>query len=184
MDTDTSLFVKRASAESFRVALCLASNVHRSAGSTDITGAFLLAARPSDKPSYGGLPPRVLAQAGLASPDDVFLVRRPLYGLREAPALWSQFRSEKLAALKVPFEDGWLVLQPLITDSELWRIMFVNQEGEQHMCGILVMYVSDLLYLCLRCVMLVLHQASADMWPRLALEMASQEDIRYLHGAF
>ena len=77
MEDSASLFATGAS-ESLRIALCSASNVCWSEGSTDITGAFLLAARPSDKSTYGVLAPKILAQAGLAKPDDVFLVRRPL----------------------------------------------------------------------------------------------------------
>ena len=153
----------------------------RSAGCTDITGAFLLAVWPSDKPTYGVLAPRILVRAGLAREDEVFLVCRPLYGLREAPALWAQFRSEKLAALKVPFCDGFLVLKPVVMDSELWRIMFMDVEGELTLCGVLVTYVDDLLYLCLKCVMEVLHQAVKDMWPCSTLEFAAQgEGVRYL----
>ena len=152
-----------------------------SAGCTDITGAFLLAVWPSDKPTYGVLAPRILVRAGLARDDEVFLVCRPLYGLREAPALWAQFRSKKLAALKVPFRDGFLVLKPVLMDSELWRIMFLDVEGELTLCGVLVTYVDDLLYLCVKCVMEVLHKAVKDMWPCSALEFAAQgEGVRYL----
>ncbi|CAE7425577.1 GIP, partial [Symbiodinium pilosum] len=180
-DASMNLFATGASAESLRVALRLASKACWSAGCTDITGAFLLAIWPADKPTYGVLAPRVLVQAGLARDDEVFLVCRPLYGLREAPALWAQFRSEKLAALKVPFREGFLVLRSVITDSELWRIMFMDAEGELTLCGLLVTYVDDLLYLCLKCVMEALHRAVKEMWPCSALEFAAQgEGVRYL----
>ena len=180
-DSGMNLFATGASAESLRVALCLASKACWSAGCTDITGAFLLAVWPSDKPTYGVLAPRILVRAGLAREDEVFLVCRPLYGFREAPALWAQFRSEKLAALKVPFRDGFLVLRPVVMDSELWRIMFMDGEGELTLRGVLVTYVDDLLYLCLKCVMEVLHQAVKDMWPCSTLEFAAQgEGVRYL----
>ena len=180
-DSGMDLFATGASAESLRVALCLASKACWSAGCTDITGAFLLAVWPSDKPTYGVLAPRILARAGLARDDEVFLVCRPLYGLREAPALCAQFRSEKLAALKVPFRDGFLVLRAVVMDSELWRIMFMDVEGELTLCGVLVTYVDDLLYLCLKCIMEVLHQAVKDMWPCSALEFAAQDEgVRYL----
>ena len=180
-DATMNLFATGASAESLRVALCLASRACWSAGCTDITGAFLLAVWPADKPTYGVLAPRILVKAGLAREDEVFLVCRPLYGLREAPALWAQFRSEKLAALKIPFRDGSLVLRSVITDSELWRIMFMDAEGDLTLCGILVTYVDDLLYLCLKCVMEVLHQAIKEMWPCSSLELAAQEEgVRYL----
>ena len=180
-DASMNLFATGASAESLRVALRLASKACWSAGCTDITGAFLLAIWPADKPTYGVLAPRILVRAGLARDDEVFLVCRPLYGLREAPALWAQFRSEKLAALKVPFREGFLVLKSVVTDSELWRIMFMDAEGELTLCGLLVTYVDDLLYLCLKCVMEVLHQAVKAMWPCSALEFAAQgEGVRYL----
>ena len=66
-------------------------------------------------------------------------------------------------------------------DSELWRIMFLDTEGELTLCGILVTYVDDLLYLCVKCVMEVLHNAVKSMWPCSALEFAAQhEGVRYL----
>ena len=80
-----------------------------------------------------------------------------------------------LTALKVPLDAA-----PMVPDSEFWRIMLQDEDGELSTRGILVTYVDDLLYLCLRNVMLVLYQAISDTWPRSALELASQEEgIRY-----
>ena len=99
------LYAAGASAESLRAALCLASAAGWSGGSTDITGAFLLAVWPKDKPTYGVTPPRILIQAGLIDDGSVLLVKRPLYGLREAPALSATYRTEKLKETKVEYNQ-------------------------------------------------------------------------------
>ena len=176
------LYAAGASAESLRVALCLASAEGWSAGSTDITGAFLLAVWPKDKPTYGVIPPRILIQAGLIDENTVLLVKRPLYGLREAPALWAAYRTEKLKETKVEFDGGVLMLQPLVSDSELWLILYTSAKAETpELYGLMVTYVDDILYLALPAVMNAVHDAVSRMWPCSALELATKPGgVRYL----
>ena len=176
------LYAAGASAESLRVALCLASAAGWSAGSTDITGAFLLATWPSDKPTYGVIPPRILIQAGLIDEGTVLLVKRPLYGLREAPALWAAYRTEKLKETKVEYDQGVLTLQPLVSDSELWLILYASSKNNtSELYGIMVTYVDDILYLALLTVMQAVHSAVSGMWPCSTLELATKPGgIRYL----
>ena len=180
--TRDPLYAAGASAESLRVALCLASAAGWSAGSTDITGAFLLAVWPKDKPTYGVIPPRILIQAGLIDENTVLLVKRPLYGLREAPALWAAYRTERLKETKIEFNDGVLVLQPLVSDSELWLILYVSPEAETpELYGLMVTYVDDILYLALLTVMRAVHGAVSSMWPCSSLELATKPGgLRYL----
>ena len=102
---------------------------------TDITGPFLLATWPESKPTYGVIPPRVLVQFGLVEGDQVFLVKRPLYGLREAPSLWAAYRMDQLN--KIRYEAGHLVLKPLISDTELWLILYVEGTEAPVLYGIL-----------------------------------------------
>ena len=179
--TKAMLYASGASAESLRIALCLATAAGWVAAATDITGAFLLATWPESKPTYGVLPPKILVQCGLVQGDQVFLVRRPLYGLREAPSLWAAYRTEQLSKLRVPYSAGHLVLQPLVSDTELWLILYVRDAEVPELSGMIVCYVDDPLYLALLEVVKAIHAVISGMWPCSALEFAEQTGgIRYL----
>ena len=179
--TKAMLYASGASAESLRIALCMATAAGWVAAATDITGAFLLAKWPESKPTYGVLPPKVLVQCGLVQCDQVFLVKRPLYGLREAPSLWAAYRTDQLSKLRVPYDAGHLVLQPLISDTELWLILYVCGSEVPVLYGILVCYVDDLLYLALMEVVQAVHAVISGIWPCSTLEFAAQAGgLRYL----
>ena len=98
-------------------------------------------------------PPPLLVLAGLAQPDEHWEVLMALYGYKESPRLWSDFRDDQLAALKIPCDDqGWLVLDQMITEPNMWRILtyqagpFEATQAET-LVGILLVYVDDLLIL-------------------------------------
>ena len=179
--TRAMLYASGASAESLRIALCLATAAGWVAAATDITGAFLLATWPESKPTYGVIPPKVMVQCGLVEGDQVFLVKRPLYGLREAPSLWAAYRTEQLSKIRVPYDAGYLVLKPLISDTELWLILYEKDTDVPVLSGIIVCYVDDLLYLALVEVIHAVHEVVSGMWPCSTLEFANQKGgIRYL----
>ena len=179
--TRAMLYASGASAESLRIALCLATAAGWVAAATDITGAFLLATWPESKPTYGVIPPKVMVQCGLVEGDQVFLVKRPLYGLREAPSLWAAYRTEQLSKIRVPYDAGYLVLKPLISDTELWLILYEKGTDVPVLSGIIVCYVDDLLYLALVEVVHAVHEVVSGMWPCSTLEFANQKGgIRYL----
>ena len=105
--------------EALRLALSLASACEWVAGATDVSAAFLQALWPPDRPTYGVIPPKVLVQANLVSSDEIFIVRRALYGLRESPALWASHRTKVLKGISVETDEGRIWLKPLVTDGEL-----------------------------------------------------------------
>ena len=63
-------------------------------GSTDVRQAFVLA------PWIGGpvaiQPPSISTRMGITEADDLWLIKKSIYGLREAPAVWAQFRDKEL----------------------------------------------------------------------------------------
>ena len=89
--------------ETLRVALTLAAKNSWSAAGFDIRTAFLRAPIPEGRP-HGLRPPAILEQFGLAEPNEIWEVRKLLYGFREAPRYWSEFRDEVLRKLK--FQSG------------------------------------------------------------------------------
>ena len=71
-----------------------AAGLHASSLRTDIRQAFVLA------PWVGGpvaiQPPTIATSLGLCAPDDFWPVKKSLYGVREAPSVWAQFRDSVL----------------------------------------------------------------------------------------
>ena len=160
-----SLYAGGASAESLRASLALAVIFAWTAGSSDIARAFLLAEWPAHMPLYGVFPPRLLLQTGHAKPGEIWLIQRPLYGLREAPAIWAAFRTDKLKAAKIDLDDGtWLALVQSVVDPEVWLVKQKSAGDEAGvLVGLLVTYVDDLLYLSKPWIVQKLHDWISSM---------------------
>ncbi|CAE7319363.1 RE1, partial [Symbiodinium sp. CCMP2592] len=174
------LYAAGASVEALRLALAIASALGWIAAATDVSAAFLQAEWPANRPTYGVIPPKILVQANLVPENVVFVVRRALYGLRESPALWATHRTKVLKEILVQCAEGCLWLKPLITDGELWLILFKpNGADRPQLKGLLVTYVDDLLYLAKKAIILLLHGKIASIWPCSELEF-SDKGLRYL----
>eukprot|EP00439_Symbiodinium_sp_Y106_P043939 s6959_g5.t1 len=113
--------------------------------------------------------------------DSLWMVQRPLYGLRESPVIWSQFRNAKLREIRVVVRGRRLALKQLVTESELWLLIEEGNEEHGHVYGILVVYVDDLTYLGDESTIAAMHKEIAALWPTSALELVgSSRAIRYL----
>ncbi|CAE7321109.1 RE2, partial [Symbiodinium microadriaticum] len=114
-------------------------------GVTDIRQAFVLARWLGGPVALQ--PPSVAFEWGLAQPGDMWLVQQAIYGLRESPAMWSQFRDEQLALARWnSVVDGKVVamkLEQMVTDNQIWRI--VREDGQGGTQGYLMVYIDDLL---------------------------------------
>ena len=115
---------------------------------TDVRQAFVLA--PWIGRAVALKPPSLAVEMNLAEPDDYWLVKKSIYGLREAPAAWASFRvrDKELRAAKCESEvNGEMVelkLQQLISDDQVWKI--VRADGrDQEAIGYLMVYVDDLM---------------------------------------
>ena len=158
-----SLFAGGATGVALRVAPSMASQFGWGGYVTDVKTAFLNAPMKLGASGVQGhgeppqpkiaiiKPPPLLVLAGLAQPDEHWEVLMALYGYKESPRLWSDFRDDQLAALKIPCDDqGWLVLDQMITEPNMWRILkyqagpFEATQAET-LVGILLVYVDDLI---------------------------------------
>ncbi|CAE7907117.1 GIP, partial [Symbiodinium necroappetens] len=119
-DETFSLYASGVSADTVRLALAYASHKRWYGGTSDVTGAFLLASWPDHLARYAIFPPRVLIDAGLARGDEVWEVMRPLYGLRESPAIWAKCRTQRLKEARISFQGRTIVLKQSSADSEIW----------------------------------------------------------------
>ena len=115
------------------------------AGLTDIRQAFVLA--PWVGEPIAIQPPAVAQRLGLATPGQFWLVRQAIFGLRESPAIWAAFRDTELKRATIAVDEGGkvtdCVLQPLVSDSQVWKIL--DPKDEKNVKGYLLVYVDDVL---------------------------------------
>ncbi|CAE7256410.1 PMT4 [Symbiodinium sp. CCMP2592] len=177
-DDDTfDLYAGGVSADTVR--LCLSYACHRRwrGGTSDVTGAFLLAEWPQHLARYAIFPPRILVEAGFASAEDAWEVIRPLYGLRGSPSIWAKHRTDRLREAKIPYKGRTIVLVQSTADPELW--MAYDEDSTLRATGgllaLLITYVDDLFYLAERSLVEALHEWVQKEWPCSALEWADGE---------
>jgi hypothetical protein len=82
-------------------------------------------------------PPAIYVKAGLVGPDDYWLVKKAIYGLKESPLLWSKEKDVKLSKMKIKMmskEDPTIeveyFLKELQGDPNTWRIL-KKGDGEE-----------------------------------------------------
>ncbi|CAE7301732.1 RE1 [Symbiodinium sp. CCMP2592] len=115
------------------------------AGVTDIRQAFVLA--PWIGKAVALKPPPLAVELGLAEEDDYWLVLQSIYGLRESPAAWANFRDKELEAARwecqVEGKPTVLKLQQLVSDNQVWKVVRADGQGSE--LGYLMVYVDDLM---------------------------------------
>ncbi|CAE7252482.1 RE1 [Symbiodinium sp. KB8] len=139
-----NVYASGTSADTLRVSLAYAILQKWTAGCTDISNAFTLTPMP-DNLMYGVTPPSIVVLAGAAQPGETWKIERVLYGLREAPRLWSLFRNDRLLSARIEYEGRVLLLRNLDTDENLWRVCYEDRPEETE--GLMLIYVDDILVL-------------------------------------
>ena len=80
--------------------------------------AFLLAPREdTDRKLVIVKPPKILVEAGIVGPKELWKVQHALYGLRSSPAEWASFRNKKLRTFQ------WRLELRETTEPNIWKIM-------------------------------------------------------------
>ena len=177
------LYAGGVSADTVRLALAFASSKRWCGGTSDVTGAFLLAEWPEHLARYAIFPPKVLVEAGLASPHDAWEVVRPLYGLRESPSIWAKWRTARLRDARINYQGRVIVLRQSTADPELWLAYDEDNtlRTKGTLLALLITYVDDLLYLADRPLVEALHAWVQQEWPCSPLEWADGvHGTRYL----
>ena len=91
-------------------------------------------------------PPYIYVKAGLVEPDEYWMVKKAIYGLKESPLLWSKERDRKLAKLIIEIEKDGIkeeyILKKLQSDPNTWHIVKKGEEEES--TGLLLTYVDDI----------------------------------------
>ena len=108
-----AVYTETAPAEAVRAGLTLATRYKWTVAVLDVVAAFLRTPmnRSAGDPIVVVQPPRLLETMGLVVPTELWGLIRALYGLRQSPALWGDFRDYTLRTTTPPKRDettaGW-----------------------------------------------------------------------------
>ena len=141
-NSEGDLYSETAPAEAVRVGLTMSRRRKWQVGLIDIIQAFLRT--PLDPtagdPTFIVTPPKVLEKLLLTTVGEMWGLVRALYGLRQAPALWSSHRDRVLRQMVFP---GQLQLRQGRTITAWWVLK--NQAGV--IIALIIIYVDDILLL-------------------------------------
>eukprot|EP00439_Symbiodinium_sp_Y106_P022102 s6340_g2.t1 len=175
---EEDLYASGAPAETLRTILVFAGGRRRHCWSTDIKCAFLLAPIPSTvTKQYILKPPSILVALGVCSADEYWQVCKAVYGFKEAPKWWSQFRDQELSKAILQTDQGTAYLRQTASDENLWEIALVDGS----VIGHVLVYVDDLLILSTRNTAESFHSWVKDKWGCSDLDKASScKPLRFL----
>ena len=167
--TDADTYSGTAPAELVRAVLVLASGYKWIAGIVDIVSAFLRTPLVGDNaPKIIVQPPKVLERSALIPSGELWWLTHALYGLREAPRLWGQYRDDMLRPLKFSHEGMDYHIEQGRTESSWWAIKDKNGV----VVGMMVIYVDDIL-ICSEIVLVrALASAVSGIWRTTDLSLA------------
>ena len=143
-----SLYAGGADGTTLRCLMRCAAQRSWSIGTVDIKTAFLLAPRPDERERLlVARPPRVLVEAGICPPTELWEISHAVYGLNDAPANWSHYRDRELPQLrfKADGHEYQLVTTP---EPNLWKLVKTQPNSipeEDTSEGFLAVYVDDML---------------------------------------
>ena len=135
-----SVYTEAAPAEAVRAGLSLAVKNEWMVAVLDVVAAFLRTpmGRNKNDPVIVVQPPRLLESMSLVARMELWGLVRALYGLRQSPALWGDYRDHVLSSHEPP--QG-LRLQQGRAASSWWKV--VDDQG--HMVAMILVYVDDFL---------------------------------------
>ena len=149
-------------------------------GSLDVTSAFLLTPIPKGNgfPVFALMPPRLLVRPGLAREGELWILTHAVYGLRESPKLWSDFRDCQLLGLRCTVDGEELRLVRGRLDPNWWRVV---RTSDGVVVGGLLTYVDDFLPGGSKEVITALAKAIQEIWKTTPLTMATLDTpLRFL----
>ena len=109
----------------------------------DVKSAFLQAPRPVAPGAnpVAVVPPRLMSQLGICPDNEVWVVKKALYGFQTSPSHWALHRDERFSTFEWECQGEKFMLQPT-KGRNLWRFV---KEGDKRPVGLMLVYVDDLL---------------------------------------
>eukprot|EP00435_Cladocopium_sp_Y103_P032651 s1805_g8.t1 len=175
--TDQEVYAGCSDCTQVRTALKTAAVKDWSVMGTDVRTAFLNAKRRDESKLVAMSIPSIFKRLGLAGEDDVWLVEMALYGLTTSPRDWSVHRHAVLNKLtwKRLLQNGDEAIGHFerCDDENLWRLVEVNPHGSRW-CGLLCVYVDDLLFCGEKDVLCQALKAVESQWSCAEAEWADK----------
>ncbi|CAE7864522.1 GIP, partial [Symbiodinium microadriaticum] len=158
-------------AEAVRLGIAEAARNRWCACTGDIVSAFL---RAPEGTRLVLRPPLALIKAGLAEPEEVWVVQTALSGFRSSPRWWSTHRTMKM---KGAVTKGGLVFQQGQTDADVWQI----KKAEGTTTGLMIVYVDDFLIMGAKHVCDDAYEWMATTWESTPCQYATPTtSVRFL----
>ena len=176
-DTGEETYAGAAPAEVVRSSLSVSSLRGWDAAVLDVTAAFLQTplSEVQCRQRIFGQPPRVLARSGLCHHLELWEFTHAVYGLRESPRCWGEFRDTRLAQLNIIVDGKRIKLLQCRVEGSWWKLV----EGTT-LIGVVVVYVDDLLICSTPSIIQAVSDAVKTLWDTSALSWASDGGIRFL----
>ena len=128
-------------------------------------------------------PPSLLLRLGFARQGEYYKAEKAIYGLRQSPKRWGDFRDQKMNDMVSP--SGYYFRQS-VSEPNMWRILRKTAEnGEQdeilgELHGLILVYVDDMLILALLEVMEEVIATIQKEWATSAPEYLRRGKVKYL----
>ena len=137
---------------------------------TDVKNAFLRATIPDTvKGSILLRPPRILEQMNITVPEEIWVIEKAVYGLRQSPKWWADYRDAALAASSWEGPSGRTHLKQSTVEPNLWKIK--SEDGRT--LGLVIVYVDDVMIISSKLEAEALYEWVKGMWECTPLETAS-----------
>ena len=137
---------------------------------TDVKNAFLRASIPDTvKGSILLRPPRILEQMNITVPEEIWVIEKAVYGLRQSPKWWADYRDAALAASSWEGPSGRTHLKQSTVEPNLWKIK--SEDGRT--LGLVIVYVDDVMIISSKLEAEALYEWIKGMWECTPLETAS-----------
>ena len=73
-------------------------------------------------------PPAVLVRMGLIPRGELWIVNKAMYGLRQSPRCWSDYRDDEMRRWRINYSKRWLKLEQMRSEPNLWLVKKVEDD--------------------------------------------------------
>ena len=150
---EEDVFASGSDAVSVRTALKKGSIEGWCGASVDIRTAFLNAPLPEGGEDSNDAvvlirPPPILVRLQYVQSGEWWLAKRAMYGLRQSPRVWGDFRDSVLREMSWNHEGAVLDMEQSLVEPNMWKILGEeDSQGKKKLKGLVMMYVDDALIL-------------------------------------
>ncbi|CAE7691320.1 GIP [Symbiodinium sp. CCMP2592] len=172
----SDLYSETAPSESVRMGLVYSIRQKWMVGLIDVVAAFLRTPLNYEEgaPTIIVTPPRLLERLSMILEGELWGLVRALYGLRQAPALWSAYRDKRLEAMKFPMG---MRLHRGRTITAWW----VLKDEKSKIRALIIIYVDDILLMGEETVVRDIATTVQEEWTTSPLTILRPgEPIRFL----